>query len=147
MLVVVTLISLMAAVSYPSIRSGVDSLRLEQATDEVVALFNRALTQTERHRMAVEVIVSPPENSIAMIGQDPRVQKWVAIPPGVAILGVLPAGPMDPRAPRRFLLSPGGATPRVGLVLGNSRGSRRVVWIDPVAGVPVIRRLEPGEPL
>jgi hypothetical protein len=46
--------------------------------------------------------------------------------------------------PRRFLLEPGGAFPRIALVLRNEKGARRSLRIDPATGVPEIRRISGG---
>jgi hypothetical protein len=37
---------------------------------------------------------------------------------------------------------PGGVPPRIGVELRNSRGSRRIVRVDPITGVPQIEILE-----
>lgn len=141
---VVMLISVMAAVSYPAISAGVDTLRLNQATDQIAALLNTAVTRAERRQMAVEVAVLPAEHAVLLLPADPAAARRFELPTGIEILAVLPATPEGPRAGRRFLLLPGGAVPRVGVVLANGRGVRRVVSVDPISGVAQIRTLEPG---
>ena len=54
------------------------------------------------------------------------------MPAGIAIEG---------DEPRRFLLFPGGACPRIVVILHNEKGSRRSVRIDPVTAVPKIERV------
>ena len=48
--------------------------------------------------------------------------------------------PARPDQPRRYLLYPGGAPPRLGILLENRRGTRRMVVLDPITGVPAIER-------
>jgi hypothetical protein len=43
--------------------------------------------------------------------------------------------------PRRFMLFPGGAFPRIAIVLRSEKGGRRSIQIDPVTAVPKIQRL------
>jgi hypothetical protein len=38
------------------------------------------------------------------------------------------------------IVLPGGTVPRLGVVLANVRGDRRLVQIDPITGVPRIER-------
>ena len=62
MLIVVTLIALVAGLSYPSVASGLDSLRLRSASDAIVAFLNTALDRADRRQQAVEIRISPREN-------------------------------------------------------------------------------------
>ena len=43
---------------------------------------------------------------------------------------------------RRFVLFPGGAFPRITIVLRNEKGGRRSIEIDPVTAVPKIQRVD-----
>jgi hypothetical protein len=43
--------------------------------------------------------------------------------------------------PHRYLLFPGGAFPRISLVLRSEKGGRRSIEIDPVTASPRIERL------
>ncbi|MFN7921852.1 MAG: prepilin-type N-terminal cleavage/methylation domain-containing protein [Bryobacteraceae bacterium] len=146
MLMVVTLIALMAAVSYPSVTAGVDSLRINGAADSIASLINLSLARTERRQAGVEFTVLPAEQAVVMLPSDPSGAQRIEMPPGVVVEAVYPLVPgYDPRLPRRFFLLPGGAPPRITIVLLNGRGSRRIISVDPISGTPLIRRLGPGE--
>lgn len=146
MLMVVTLISLMAAISYPSVTAGVDSLRINGAADSIAALMNLSLSRAERRQTGVEFTILPAEQAVVMVPADPTGAQRIDMPDGVVIEAVYPLVPgYDPRLPRQFFLMPGGAPPRITVVLLNGRGSRRIVSVDPVSGTPQIRRLGPGE--
>ena len=146
MMMVVLIISLMAGVSFPAISSGVDSLRLRGAGEEAAAMLTAAMNRAERRRVAVEIAVLPLDNVMVLTSVEPGFLRRFQPGSDVTIATVLPRMPMmDPRAPRRFLVYPGGATPRVGLILANRRGTRRLVQLDPITGVALSRTLEPNE--
>lgn len=148
MMIVLLIISLMAGISFPAISSGVESLRLRGAGEEAAGLFTGAINRAERRRVAVEIAVLPVDNAIVLTSVEPGFRKLYQPEGGVTISTVLPRmASADPRAPRRFLVYPGGAVPRVGVVLSNARGARRLVRLDPVTGVAESRLLEPAEVL
>ena len=76
---------------------------------------------------AVDIVIEPGER--------------VLVPTGIAIAEVYPAAPIDANVPRRFLIYPGGAPPRVGLRLANERGAQRLISLDPITGIPQVERI------
>ena len=56
---------------------------------------------------------------------------------------MLPSLPDETPDPRRFIVMPDGAPPRVGIQIANRRGARRIVRVDPMTGVPRIEVPEP----
>ena len=143
MMVVVTLIALIAAISFPAITSGIDSLRLSSATDAVVALINRGVNRAERRQLAVEVAILRSQNALELHSVDRSLNVRLDLPDGVRINKILPEIPAlgDDEKQRSYLLHPGGTVPRFGLELMNRRGARRIVRVDPVTGVPLIENL------
>ena len=71
MMAVVTIIGLIAAISFPAVSSGLESIRLASATDSVAAFLNGGLDRAERRQQAVEITVSAPENSVTMQSSEP----------------------------------------------------------------------------
>lgn len=144
MLVVVALISLMVGISYPAITSGIDSLRLNAATNGVVSFLDYGLSRAERRQQMVEITVSKADNSIEMRSSEPGFYRKLEMPEGVSIVQVLPQLPedADPGLKRDFLLYPGGTVPPLGLQLINRRNVQRVVRVDPITGVPHVEALE-----
>jgi prepilin-type N-terminal cleavage/methylation domain-containing protein len=136
MMIVVTIIALIAGVSYPSITSGLDSLRLRSASNSIMSLLNTALDRADRRQQAVEILISPKENAITARSVDPGFNHRVDLQDGIHITSVLPAAEVDPAEMRRFLLYPGGTVPRIAIEIANSSGRKRLVSIDPVTGVP-----------
>ena len=138
MMIVVAIVGLLAAISYPSAAAGIDSLRLRSASNEVVTFLNAALEQASRHQQVVELRISPKENAMAARSADSTFVRSAAIAEPVRILSVQPvlengAGVGETR---RFLLYPGGAVPRIGVEIGTRDGRKRMVSVDPITGVP-----------
>ncbi len=144
MLVVVALISLMIGISYPALTSGIDSLRLNAATNGVVSFLDYGLSRAERRQQMVEITISKAESSVEMRSSEPGFYRKLALPEGVSIVRVFPDLPEnpDPEAKRDFVLYPGGTVPALGLQLINRRNVQRVVRVDPITGVPHVEAPE-----
>ena len=141
MLIVATLIGLMAGISYPSVSSGVDTLRLSSASDSVAALLNSAANRAERRQEAVEVTISIKENAVSVLSSGAAYTRRLEMPVGVSIYAVLPKPPGDAADPRRFILVPGASPPAISVEMSNRRGARRRVSVDSRTGVPLVERL------
>ena len=146
MMVVVALISLMVGVSYPAITSGIDSLRLNAATNGVVSFLDYGLSRAERRQQMVEITISKADNSIEMRSTEPGFYRKLQLPDGVSIVQVLPALPEQlpdsADLKRDFLLYPGGTVPAFGVQLINRRNVQRIVRVDPITGVPHVETVE-----
>ena len=145
LVVVVALISVIVGISFPAISSGVDSLRLNAATNSVVSFFNTGLSRAERRQQVVEITISKPENTLSMRSTDPGFSRRLEMPEGVSITHVLPELPQNPDASRSFFLYPGGTVPRFGVALINRRNVEKIVQVDPMTGVPQVQRVEPEQ--
>ncbi len=143
LLIVATIIGLIAAVSFPAISSGIESLRLASASDSLVSFLNAGLNRAQRRQEAVEVAISIKDNSVSLTSAS--LARKLDMPSGVTIEQVWPKLPVETDAPRLFLLLPGGAIPRIGIEIGNRRGVRRIVRVNPMTGVPEIERIAAGQ--
>ena len=120
MLVVVALISLMVGISFPAITSGIDSLRLNAATNGVVSFLDYGLSRAERRQQMVEITISKADNSLEMRSSEPGFYRKLQMPEGVSIVQVLPQLPDNPDLKRDFLLYPGGTVPPLGFAVDQS---------------------------
>jgi prepilin-type N-terminal cleavage/methylation domain-containing protein len=141
MLIVVALIGLLAGITFPSVSAGIDTMRLNSATGSVSGFFNDALNRADRRRQVVELTISKPERTLWLRSSEPGFERRVTLPDGVSIRSILPEPPQEEQGPRRFLLYPGGAVPRIGVEIANARNVRRIVRLDPITGVPRIERV------
>jgi prepilin-type N-terminal cleavage/methylation domain-containing protein len=135
MLIVVAIIATVAAVSFPSLTSGIAGVRLSSAASGVASFLTSSMNTVERREQAAAIVITPKENRVDVF---------------TALSGLQPTRTFEPPAgitfegedPHRYLLFPGGAIPRIVVVLRNEKGSRRSVSIDPVTAVPQITRIE-----
>jgi prepilin-type N-terminal cleavage/methylation domain-containing protein len=142
MLIVVAIIGLIAGISFPSVASGLESLRLTSATDSIVGLLNGALNRAERRQQAIEVAVSIQDNSVSLTSTEVGFARKLSMPDGVKIVAIWPKLLEQDIQPRRFLLLPGSTAPRLGVEIVNRKGARRIVRVNPITGVPDIERVE-----
>ena len=117
----------MAAVAMPAISAGLDSVRMTSATGSVASFLNAALDRAERRQTAVEVAISPRDNSLRAWSAEPGFDRELKLPDGIRIEG-------DP--PPNLILMPGDTAPGIGIRLANSHGARRIVRLDPMTGFP-----------
>jgi hypothetical protein len=140
MIVVVGIISLIVGVSLPAVTSGIDTLRLNAATNSVVSFVNSGLNRAERRQQVVELTISKNENALMMRSTEPGFFRKLEMPEGVSITHILPELPENPDAPRIYMLYPGGTPPRFGVQLMNRKNVERIVRVDPITGVPRVEQ-------
>jgi len=142
MLVVVALIGTLAAISYPSVSSGLDSVRMASSCDDVATFLNSAVNRAERRQIPVEVTIAPKESRLTMTSTEAGFERVLQLPDGITLEAVLPPveneemGPEGVAPPRRVLLMPGATIPGVGVQLANRHGAHRLIRLDPMTGFP-----------
>jgi prepilin-type N-terminal cleavage/methylation domain-containing protein len=137
MLIVVSIISLMAGLTYPAVTAGIDSVRMRSAADATAGFLNQAMTACERRQQAVEIQVKKNTGSLSFRTVDETLVKRIDLPDGIFVADVLPA-PLASPDERSILLYPGATFPRLTFVLATRKGARRLIRIDPVVGMPVV---------
>ncbi len=142
MMIVVGLIALLAGITFPAFSSGVDSLRLTQATRGAVDFFNEALNRVERRSQAVEIGIDRTHNRLVMHSAGAGFEKVYELPAGVSIFRILPEVELVEEGSRQFFLYPGGAVPQAGIEMVNARNTHRIVRLDPITGVPKVELAE-----
>ncbi|MBY0505132.1 MAG: type II secretion system GspH family protein [Bryobacteraceae bacterium] len=140
MLVVVGIVAILMGVSYPSISSSVDAVRLATAADSTAAFLNSALNRAEQRHQVLELTIAKRGNHLALRSADPTFLRQLDYPTGIRINEIMPTGLLTEEEARVFYLIPGGAAPRVGVQLVNTRGAKRTVRVDPITGAPEIVR-------
>ena len=135
MLVVVAIIGLITAVTVPAVSAGIDSVRMTSATGSVASFLNAAFNRAERRQTAVEVVISPKENSLTARSAEPGFRRELKLPDGITIEALLP--PLEEGSDSaRLILMPGDTAPGIGIQLANRHGSHRMVRLDPMTGFP-----------
>lgn len=136
MLIVAALLALVAGLSVAPVSAGLETLKLRQASDEVVSLLALASDRADRKQQVVEIEVLPLAGAVLARTGDHSFLKRVDLPPGMKIAAILPEIPYaDPTAVRRFLIYPGGSVPQVAIdILNSASGRLRRVSLDPLTG-------------
>ncbi len=142
MMIVVTIIGLMVGILFPTVSAGVETLRLNEATNQIVSFLNDALNRAERREQAVEIAISRRDHTLTMESTQSGFQKKIELPQSISIVRVLPDSDEPADGPRRIMIYPGGAVPRVGVEIANERKSHRIVRVDPITGVPRVEKVE-----
>jgi hypothetical protein len=142
MMVVIALIGLIAAISYPAVGTGLDSIRFASATDSVVSFLNAGITRADRRGEIVEISASLDDHKLRMQSTDPNFSRRLDLPEGITIQNIHPEQPGPGQRVRTFVIYPGGTVPRLGLELANTRGNRKIVRVDPITGVARIQAVE-----
>ncbi len=133
MLITVALVALIAGLVYPSMTSGLDSLRMRSTSNEVVRLLSAALDRADRRQQVVEIQVLPSDNAIQARTGDGGFFRRITLPEPMRIGAILPAVPGAPQGlARRFLVYPGGTVPAVSIEIVHPKGGRRLVSLDPL---------------
>jgi prepilin-type N-terminal cleavage/methylation domain-containing protein len=139
MVIVVAIVGLIAGLTFPAVSSGLESVRLSTAADSTAAFINTALNRVERRQEVIELLISVRDNLMAIHSTEAGFERKLDLPDGISIEAVLPpAADGDVAAPRQIMLLPGGTAPRIGIQLRNRRGTRKIVRVDPMTGVPRI---------
>jgi len=140
MMIVLVIISLIVAISFPSTIAGMENLRLAGGARSVAAFMNAATNRAERRQEAIELTISIKDNSVIMRSPDAAFVKTLTLPPGITLRAVWPALEEPDDEPRQFLIQPGGVPPRIGIEIANHRGARRIVRLNPISGVTEIEQ-------
>jgi prepilin-type N-terminal cleavage/methylation domain-containing protein len=142
LLVVMTIIGIIVGISFPAASAGIDSVRLASATQSAAAFLNSAVNRAERRQEAMELAISPKDNSMTLYSNEPGFQREYHLPDGITLDAVLPAVAEETDSVRRILLLPGATVPGIGIQLSNRHGSRRIVRLDPMTGFPRVESVE-----
>ena len=143
MMVVVAIVSLMVGLMFPSIASGLDGIKLNSATDEVVAFLNGGMERANRRNTPVEMTFITQENAIVLRSTEAGFERRLDLPQGILLEKVLPET-ANSFLPRVYMVYPGGTVPRIGVQIATVLGRRRLIRIDPITGTPIVERLASG---
>lgn len=136
MIIVLAIVGLITAVSFPAVTSGLDSVRLRGATDTIASFLNAGLNKAERSQTPVEIVISIAENKIKILL--PERTRELPMPDSIRIVKIHPELLGTEEQDRSIVLYPNGAVPRFGVEIASSKGAHRIVRVDPITGVPQV---------
>src|SRR5947209_3497126 len=115
MVVVLCIIGLIAAISFPALAAGIESVRMVSATDGVATFLNSAVNRAERKQQAVVIVIQPKERTLEMYSAEPGFHKVFQLPQGVVIEA--------PQEEQRVLFLPGSTVPAIAVQLANNHNA------------------------
>jgi type II secretory pathway pseudopilin PulG len=141
MIMVLAIVGLISAIAFPTVTTGLDTVRLSSASDSIVSFLNSALNRAQRRQTPIEIYISIPENKIKLLASD--LTRELSMPETIRIAKLHPEIlTPDDNQTRSIVLYPGGAIPRFGIEIEGPRKARRIVRVDPITGVPEVEVLE-----
>jgi len=131
--VAMALAAMVMAISFPSIASGLDGVRLQSSGRRLAAFLNTARQRAERDQAPVEITVDSGRNQVRAMPVTGRWEQSLELADGVRILG-------EPgeESVRRWMVYPNVPPPRLRVRLGAGRGRSLGVEVDPLSGTPQI---------
>ena len=133
LMVALAVSGMIMAISFPSVVSGLDGVKLQSSGRRVAAFINAARERVEREQFPVEVVIET--KRLRALSSDGAWEKSMDLVDGVEI----PAPEVgDNQAVRRLILLPGVPVPRLRLPLRTTRGRTLTVEMNPLTGVPEI---------
>jgi len=129
MLVVVAILGVVAGITYPSIASGLTSLRLTTACDDIASLFNGASNYAQRKQEWVELRIRPDGIEALSRGYTRK----------IALKDVSITSPE-----RSVFVDPAGGLPGVAVDLRSTNGKTRRVRVDPLNGALEVGDVPPA---
>jgi prepilin-type N-terminal cleavage/methylation domain-containing protein len=132
MLIVVAIIGAVISIAYPAMTTGLAAIRLRSAAGSAASFLTSEMNSVERREQPEAIVIAPHENTLAAFTAQSgeKAADKLEMPQGISIEG---------DEARRFVLYPGGAFPRIRLVLKSETGGRRSIEIDPITAVPHIQ--------
>ena len=129
-LVVLTILALAGGVVWPSVASGLDTLRLKSAASRLGNTLRYARERAVRRHSVCQVTVDPAAHTVVLeeFGEPSFRRSW-ELPTEVLIRA---------DRPRSFLFSPDGGAPQIVVTLANGRGHTAEVEFDLLAGTPKV---------
>ena len=140
LMVMVGVLALVAGIVFPAVGSGLDSIRLASAADDVASLLSSAFNRAESRQQPVVITISRADGTFTLESTDPGFSRRLRLPDGVRVEAIHPSPPFEEPGPRHFLVLPGGVVPGIRIELGNARGGRKLVSVDPITQVPEVRQ-------
>ena len=127
-LVTVAIIAVMVGVSYPTLTSGLDGIRLRTSISQAGTFFSRARLKATRTQSPVQFVIDPKKNQLMAAAIEGRWRDELQFEDGIYV--VFPAGHA------RLILYPGQPPLEFRLKLQNRAGTRAGLKINVLTGVP-----------
>ena len=133
LLVVVAIASILLAIVFQAVGSGLGTLELQSAAMRVAAAARYARDQAVYRQRTFQLEIDGAAGSLSVADLEGGGERSYHFPPTVRVEAVLPAEDSVESQRRRFFFFPDGAAPDFQVILTNSRRQVTVVG-DPLTG-------------
>jgi general secretion pathway protein H len=133
LLVVVALASILLAIVFPAVGSGLGTLALQSAGARVAAAARYARDQAVYRQKTFQLEINGQAGTVSVADLEGGGERSYQFPPAVRVKAILPGQDTGQIARRRFFFFPDGAAPDFQVVLTNSQRQVTVIG-DPLTG-------------
>jgi prepilin-type N-terminal cleavage/methylation domain-containing protein len=128
MLIVVGIVSIVLAIAFPNVTSGLDGIRLKTAVDRVGSFWSAARQRADRFQSPVQVTVDPQANELRAASVANDWSDSFDLSNRLHVTGL--------EEPQRYLLYPGAPSPDFRLMLESESGGKAGIKVNVFTGVP-----------
>jgi len=128
MLVVMGVVAVMMAITYPNFTAGLEGIRLKSAASRTGAFWAAARQRSDRFQEVVQVVVDPKKRELRARSAEGGWQDTLAVQDGLFIA--------QPKEAKSWILYPGTPSPQFELLLGGQEGGRSGIQVNVLTGVP-----------
>lgn len=145
LLVVVALSSILLAIVFPAVGSGLGTLELRSAATRVATAARYARDQAVYRQKTFQLEIDAEAGAVSVANMEDGGQQRYQLPDSVHVEAVLPVETAGPSSRRRFFFFPDGAAPDFQVILTNTRRQLTVVG-DPLTGTAKVVEPKVVEP-
>lgn len=147
MLVVLVLLSGLAALAFPAVSRGLATQSLRSDSREIAAVIRWARTKAVREQQIYQVGFAVRANQVDISSADSSYQKVVALSPGISLEGAFRLNHRQEQMSDEtayYFFSPNGMSESFEVILRNERGRRYRIVADGFSRYPRIEEVEDG---
>ena len=147
LLVVLVLISILMAVTFPSIGRGLSAVKLKTTSREIAATIRFARWKSIREQQLYWIRIDSEKNEIELASQDLKYQKFIIMPAGITIIRASLLQEPETREQQKsstYFFLPNGLSDSFQVVISTERGLQLRVFQDVLTGSPRIEQIPSG---
>lgn len=134
LMLVIVIIAIVLAVTYPSLSRGTTALRLRATGRDVLNTFRFAREKAVTEQVGMKVVVNPEKQQMILTDYLGEGKRTYDLPPDVRIRQAALAGNAVTDGTAVFHFLPNGSCDRGEVLLQSDRGARLKIVTDPITG-------------
>jgi prepilin-type N-terminal cleavage/methylation domain-containing protein len=138
-IITLTVITLVLAVSYPSLSRGTTALSLRTTSRDILSILRYAREKAVTEQTEMRVVVDQDNQSVLMINDIENSTRTYSLPENVKIHGVVLEGVRSGSGVSSVRFLPNGSSNAVEILIESRAGAFMKIVSDPITGVASIR--------